>query len=258
MRIISMVPSWTETLLAAGLDVVGRTRYCLHPQDQVAKIPIVGGTKDIDWDLVYSLDADLILFDREENTLEMSEQCELPQLVTHVTSLESLQKELERLGDTFKNAFLIECALELYDILAKPNLKWDWNRIPAAEKTWGEQRGSIVYVIWKKPWMAVSRDTFIGSMLQKLGAQLQVFEDDSKYPVFEVSDHPNSFFLFSSEPYPFRQKEKELRNLGVSGALVNGELYSWYGVRALSLLRAEFAQHSFQGTRASYVQSSSS
>lgn len=247
MRIISMVPSWTETLVEAGLQVVGRTRYCIHPKKQVAEIPIVGGTKEIDWDLVYTLAPDLILFDREENTLEMSEQCEIPQLVTHVTDLRALQFELERLGDTFKNAQLIEWSLELYDLLEQPNLTWDWNQIPGAEKKWGKMQGPLIYVIWKKPWMAVSRKTFIGSMIEKLGGHLLQIEDENKYPVFEVSDYPEAFFLFSSEPYPFFQKENELRALGLSGALVNGESLSWYGIRALNFLKAEFARRSSQG-----------
>ena len=93
LRVISMVPSWTETLLYAGIQVVGRTRYCIHPADKVAQIPIVGGTKDIKWDLVQDLQADLVLLDREENPLEMAESSPIPFLATHVSSLRELARE---------------------------------------------------------------------------------------------------------------------------------------------------------------------
>ena len=90
MRIVSMVPSWTETLLKAGVNVVGRTRYCIHPPKLITNIPIVGGTKDVSWDLVEDLKPDLVLLDQEENPLEMAEECPVPYFATHVNSIESL------------------------------------------------------------------------------------------------------------------------------------------------------------------------
>lgn len=67
MRLISLVPSWNETLIECGLNVVGRSRYCIHPEDRVRDIPIVGGTKDIRWDRVREARPDLLVLDREEN-----------------------------------------------------------------------------------------------------------------------------------------------------------------------------------------------
>ena len=242
MRVVSMVPSWTETLLRAGVQVVGRTRFCIHPPKMITNIPVVGGTKDVDWNLVTDLKPDLVLFDQEENPLEMAEECPLPYLATHVNSLQALQKELARLGEHFENAKLMEYSIDAYDILQAPKPEWrfspppgflEWVRMPSRKYS------NVVYLIWKKPWMSVSRETYIGSVLEALGANVAVFEDGERYPVIELEDHKDSFFLFSSEPFPFHKKMNELKSLEVEGAIVNGEDYSWFGVRSLEFLKAQ-------------------
>src|SRR3954462_7806167 len=98
MKVISMVPSWTETLIECGVEVIGRTRFCIHPRQVVASIPVVGGTKDVNWQRVQLLNADLLILDREENPKWMAEQAPLPVLDTHVQSVDQLPRELERLG----------------------------------------------------------------------------------------------------------------------------------------------------------------
>ena len=67
-RVVSLVPSLTEALVAfgAGERVVGRTRYCLWPPRVVGKVPAVGGTKRADVRRV--LEPDLVVAVREENT----------------------------------------------------------------------------------------------------------------------------------------------------------------------------------------------
>lgn len=244
MRVVSLVPSWTETLIEAGVNVVGRTRYCIHPSEQVAKIPIVGGTKDVSWALVADLKPDLILFDKEENPLEMSEECPFKSLATHVYSLESLQYELARLGNQFENSFLIEQSLKVLDILETSTPTWDVADVPGLlewiEVPKGDSPKKVVYLIWKKPWMAVSKETYIGSVLRKLGAELVEFDELEKYPLLEIENYRDCLFLFSTEPFPFHSKKNELKllanKLGLSGALVNGESFSWFGTRSLSFL----------------------
>lgn len=242
MRVVSMVPSWTETLLRAGVQVIGRTRYCVHPPQKITNIPIVGGTKDIAWDLVMDLKPDLVLLDKEENPREMAEESPLPILTTHVESLSSLQVELARLGEIFENSALMEMSIDCLDIIEAPTPQWDnrkvpgfldWVRMPS--KPYSE----VLYMIWKKPWMCVSRETYIGSVLEKLGAKVVEFPEGEHYPILEMDDYRDNFFLFSSEPYPFHQKINELRDLGLEGAVVNGESYSWFGARSLEFLKAE-------------------
>lgn len=235
-----MVPSWTETLLHAGVQVVGRTRYCIHPADLVAQIPIVGGTKDIKWDLVQDLNADLLLLDQEENPLEMAESSPIPYLATHVSSLPDLQRELERLGDHFRNPVLVNLAVECLDFISEAKFKKWGPQIPGSIESIGlplQKKQKIIYLIWKKPWMAASKDTYIGSVLTSLGAEMVEFsEDENKYPVVDIDAHQDSFFLFSSEPFPFHKKQGELLKMGLSGAIVDGESYSWFGVRSLRFL----------------------
>jgi ABC-type Fe3+-hydroxamate transport system substrate-binding protein len=243
MRVVSMVPSWTETLLKAGVQVVGRTRFCIHPPKLITNVPIVGGTKEVSWDLVMDLKPDLVLLDQEENPLEMAEECPLPYLATHVTSLETLQKELVRLGDHFKNPTLIENAVLALDILEAPVPAWNQKKIPGFMewvKTPTENYEEVLYMIWKKPWMTVTKETYIGSVLQKLGAKLVEFPEGEKYPVLEEMEHfQKALLLFSSEPFPFEKKIAELKNEALEGAIVNGEDFSWFGVRSLEFLKRE-------------------
>lgn len=240
MRVVSMVPSWTETLLRAGVQVVGRTRFCIHPPKMITNIPIVGGTKDVSWDLVVDLKPDLVLLDEEENPLEMAEECPVPCLATHVSSLQNLQTELVRLGEYFKNPTLMELAVDCLDVLEAPKPVWNFEKIPGFlewVKPPSREYKNVVYLIWKKPWMSVSHETYIGSVLEKLGVTLVEFPEGEKYPVIEIEDYKDSFFLFSSEPYPFHKKISDLKALGIEGAIVNGESYSWFGVRGVEFLR---------------------
>jgi len=242
MRVVSMVPSWTETLLKAGIQVVGRTRYCVHPPQMITNIPIVGGTKDVDWRLVQDLRPDIVLLDQEENPLEMAEECPLTYIATHVNSVAALQKELERLAEFFENAKLMELSIDCYDVLQAPKPSWDHNKVPGFLQ-WvakpSKKYGRVVYVIWKKPWMGVSKETYIGSVLEMLGAKMVEFSEGDRYPVLEIEELDDVLFLFSSEPFPFVKKVQELRELGLEGAIVDGECYSWFGLRSLEFLKAQ-------------------
>ena len=87
--------------------------------------------------------------------------------------------------------------------------------------------------------MAAGPDTYIGSVLKYLGAEMIDFlEDENKYPVVDIETYRDCFFLFSSEPYPFDKKQEELRELGLSGCIVDGESYSWFGIRGIRFLRS--------------------
>ncbi|MGZ3768976.1 MAG: helical backbone metal receptor [Bdellovibrio sp.] len=239
MRVISMVPSWTETLLRAGVQVVGRTRFCIYPPKMITNIPIVGGTKDVYWDLVADLKPDIVLLDKEENPLDMAEQCPVAHFSTHVTSIESLYNELVRLGEYFQNPKLMEMAVKCLDILEAPKPIWNPQKIPGFMewvKMPADNPSKVIYLIWKKPWMTVSRETYIGSVLEKLGANLWDFAEGDKYPVIDIEEYKDTLFMFSSEPFPFAKKIVELKELGLEGAIVNGESYSWFGIRSLDFL----------------------
>ncbi len=250
MRVISQVPSWTETLIANKVNVVGRTRFCIHPEPQVSSIPTVGGTKDIDWEKVRQLKPDLLLLDKEENLKEMAEKAPCEVLVSHVETVHSMPGELEKLAQVFTGqarAFR-EMKSRYERVLAKPaNL---WSELPI--KIPGELQSirrdfknyeNLVYVIWKGPWMRVGEGTFIHSVLEHLGAKPFLNSAPAgKYPEFEIEkmNLEKTYFLFSSEPYPFLKKRKEIG--AFQGSVVDGESYSWFGVRALEFLERELTR----------------
>ncbi len=239
MRVISFVPSWSETLIEAGVGLCGRTRFCIHPKEQVNKIPIVGGTKNVDWAKVESLKPDLLIFDKEENPKEFTEKTQIPWLATHVVDLESCYKELHQLGQTFKNSQLSEWSSEMKGLLSKPKRKWDFSKIPGEiEKiNSGKKFESLLYLIWKNPWMTVTHETYIGSVLNYLGAPMEVIIGENRYPEVSEEQLKENYLLFSSEPFPFAKRKAELVDSGLTGSLIDGEKYSWYGIRSLSFLK---------------------
>lgn len=237
MRIISLVPSWTETLLEAGVSLVGRTRFCLHPREAVSTIPVVGGTKSADWEQIQSLKPDLLILDQEENPREFSEKG-IPYWASHVTDGKSLERDLKDLGQKLSNSKILSFAdrirrINVHPVPSNPHLG------SFAEDLLVSPNGNekIVYVIWKKPWMAVSPDTYIGFVLRKLGLTvLQLSDAGKKYPEFEMQKSDELFYLFSSEPYPFRRNKDEILDLGVKAAIVDGEKFSWFGIRSIRFL----------------------
>jgi len=242
MRVICLVPSLTETLIEYGVNVVGRSRFCIHPEDKVKGIAKVGGTKDINWDKCHLLAPDLVVFDREENLKSMAEECPFPWVATHITSVDNISEELEKL------ALVVDCR-EL-SVLAQ---QWqvlsqisdcslvDWANIPGqivGLRNELKQYKRIEYIIWRDPWMAISQQTFIASILQKLGFAPYLRRGDKPYPILseaELSD-PETFYLFSSEPFPFARHRQSLLDAGLNGAIVDGELFSWFGVRSYNAL----------------------
>lgn len=230
-----MVPSWTETLLWADVPVVGRTRFCIHPASQSLMLPAVGGTKDVDWQKVVGLKPDLVLLDKEENTEVMAQQCPLPWLATHVTSIQDMPQELERLSQALRASKLYDLSKRWQKVLSSPSPQL---KTAPAELEWVKKTHKdydhIVYVIWAHPWMAASQDTFIGSVCSWLG--WKIWQGTSKYPEFSPKDFPKTLFLCSSEPYPFLKKRQVLAELPGDVALVDGEKLSWFGLRSLEYL----------------------
>lgn len=249
MRLVSMVPSWTELLLECGFNVVGRTRYCIHPKNKVDPIAIVGGTKDISWTEIEPLKPDLIIFDQEENPKRFADQCPYPWWASHIENLKDVQRDLLKLRELFEqsapNSNLQKLDQVIVDWKAggdrKILVREHWSNLPGLiqwihqpEKDWQPER--VLYVIWKDPWMAVSSNTFIGSMCEKLAIKLPKFE--TKYPKIDLEkyDPKSTLVLFSSEPYPFAQHLDQLKDLKFPSALINGESFSWFGVRSLNFL----------------------
>jgi iron complex transport system substrate-binding protein len=243
MRIVSMVPSWTETLVESGANVVGRTRFCIHPSQKVKSIPILGGTKNWDLAKVAKAQPDWIVLDREENTAAMGEFPNTPLFVSHVRSVHDVSGEMRQMAQRFQRPHLTDLA-ERLDLVIKQIQRLDsvlelpsilhWIRKPEVPVE------KIVYVIWKSPWMSVSQKTFIGSMLSLFLSPEILFDSTELYPQVKLESFSerSTLLLFSSEPYPFAKHLEEIRKLPFPAAVVDGESWSWFGLRSLRFLEA--------------------
>ncbi len=242
MRVISLVPSWTETLIACGVNVVGRSRYCIHPGDQAKKIPVVGGTKDLDIKKIEALKPDILLLDKEENLPWMADLGRVH--CSHVCHTDDVPREILALAKLFDNTGLAGLAEEWRVLLEAPAYPRSsvadlpgvlkWLRVPEQEPE------VILYMIWRSPWMAVSRNTFVGSMFTQLGYGGRIPAFAEKYPKLDLGEYSSerTLLLFSSEPFPFAKKAQELMSLDFPSAIVDGEAYSWFGLRSLRFLQA--------------------
>ncbi|MCA0346688.1 MAG: helical backbone metal receptor [Actinobacteria bacterium] len=256
MRVVSLVPSLTETLIEAGANVVGRTRFCVHPEDKIALIPAVGGTKDLSWEKLKPLHPDLLILDQEENLPWMKAEAPCAVHVFHATSVADMPRQMQTLAGLFEAPVqlrLLEQARLWTQASVAPDLEWRFDDIPAElrrEVRSARRFEHVLYLIWKNPWMGVSQDTFIGSMFAKLGATALWPEFSEKYPKLDLAAHPpeTTLLLLSSEPFPFGEKWDQLPELApYARVLVDGESFSWFGVRSLRFLLSRQANSSRRG-----------
>lgn len=225
-RIVSLVPSQTEVLYHLGLDaeVVGITKFCVHPLDWWRTKQRIGGTKDIHISRIQDLQPDLVIANKEENVQEQVAALwnDVPVYVSDVANLP------EALGMIRDIGVLTGKAAAAQIICNSITTAFDFLKKPTAIK--------VAYLIWREPYMTVGSDTFIHQMLAAAGFE-NVFAAHTRYPAITVSDLQASgcdLVLLSSEPYPFKEKHlSELSGLlpGVPSLLVDGEMFSWFGTR---------------------------
>lgn len=240
-RVVSLVPSWTETLLAANINVVGRTRFCIHPAHQVQDITIVGGTKTVNEDAVTGLHPDFVIVDKQENTREMADQLSSAKhnlLVTDITDFKSLESSLIELSSKLKSEKLALFADRYRKLKDFDRSLFFKNIVLHGNVTEVQSAQNFEYVIWQKPFMVVGCHTFIAENFRRVGIELV-----HKLPYPEISEAQllRSFCLFSSEPYPFAKQYAELIQRGFKGVVVDGEKLSWFGIRNLLFLEASQA-----------------
>ncbi|MBR9856574.1 MAG: Fe3+-siderophores ABC transporter protein [Gammaproteobacteria bacterium] len=246
MRVVCMVPSWTETLIECGVNVVGRTRYCVYPADKVVSLPVVGGTKDVQWHKVAALAPDIVIFDKEENTREMAESCPFPYLATEVKSVHDMPETLTLLSQRLKSAALLDLSVRYQAVLEKKK-RCSPDVLPLLSSEFASSSSMLndprpwLYLIWRKPFMSVGSDTFIHSVFELLGFADKLLTFDDRYPMLEtqwIREH-NPVLLCSSEPYPFAAKLAQTReDLQLDAVLIDGEPLCWYGIRSLRYLES--------------------
>jgi len=230
MRIISTVPSLTELLYDLGLEenIVGITKFCIHPDSIYLSKTRIGGTKNLNLDKIKSLKPDLIISNKEENTKEQIEllQNEYDLILSDIQNKEDSINFIRELGIKCNripkaNELIIKLS-NIYD-----NLKSS-NKIKS------------LYLIWNKPIMSVGRDTYIHSMMKLLGLE-NVMATHTRYPVVSnetIKELKPELILLSSEPYPYTKShalEFQKHFPESKCILVNGELFSWYGSRLIHL-----------------------
>ncbi|KPJ83294.1 MAG: iron ABC transporter [Gemmatimonas sp. SG8_17] len=230
-RIISLVPSQTELLFDLGLDreIVGLTRFCVHPADRVQSKQRVGGTKRIDFRTIDRLQPDLIIGNKEENEradiLKLAES--YPVWMSDVVTLDGALDMIRQVGR----------------IVAKPDAADQLTtRIDAAFAALQPLNRPlrVAYLVWQKPFMVAGHDTFIDDMLGRCGMENAfAARNGGRYPEVTAEDVKTAeldAILLSSEPFPFNDKHRtEFADCfpGVPVYLVNGEMFSWYGSRLL-------------------------
>lgn len=227
-RIVSLVPSLTELVIDLGLKnrLVGRTRFCVHPADEVEQIPIMGGTKNPRLDKIKEAKPDLIIANREENRKghirQLRENFRVE--VTDIASVEDALITIHELG------VILERESQARQLTGKIKEVLDQRPEEPSLRT--------TYLIWKDPYMTVGHDTYIHSVMNHWGLN-NIFSDQKRYPqidFYELSKRQPELILLSSEPFPFKEKhlaEFEDAFPNTRTLLVEGEWFSWYGSHML-------------------------
>lgn len=237
-RIISVVPSQTELLADLGLDdeVIGITRFCVHPQKWFRAKTRVGGTKQLHRDQIASLNPDLIIANREENAKEQIDELAklFPVWISDVKTLNDAYVMMHAVGEITGKQ---EAALARTEKIKNAFREWRTDSKGIKPKNLNSKL-TCAYLIWNDPLMTIGGDTFIHHMLGKAGFE-NVFGNLQRYPQIsrDLLQEKNPDFLFlSSEPFPFRWQHADDMKKWFPHAemlLVDGEMFSWYGSRML-------------------------
>ncbi|GIU70031.1 MAG: iron ABC transporter [Candidatus Woesearchaeota archaeon] len=229
-KIISVVPSQTELLFDLGLndEVIGITKFCIHPEKWFREKERIGGTKKLNIEKIKALNPDLIIANKEENIKEDIEELQkyFPVWISDIYSLDDALNMIEAIG---KITDASPKAKEIINLI-----KQEFSRF---EKSIVEQKTlKTAYFIWYNPIMAAGNNTFIHSMLELCKFD-NVFKNMERYP--EITEEQlkianPELILLSSEPFPFKEKHVAYFKSICPNAivkLVDGEMFSWYGSR---------------------------
>jgi len=231
-RIISLVPSQTELLYDLGLndEVVGITKFCIHPKEWFKSKTRVGGTKEISLAKVSKLNPDLLIGNKEENEKENIEslKSQYPIWMSDIYTLQDALEMIEQIG------ILVDKSEKAIEISTTIKNSFEQFKIEISERFTGNYP-SVLYLIWRNPYLSAGKNTFIDSILSECG--FSNFITQERYPEINLDsiDSPDYIFL-SSEPYPFKDKHINELSLIYPNSkilLVDGEMFSWYGSRLL-------------------------
>jgi ABC-type Fe3+-hydroxamate transport system substrate-binding protein len=221
-RIVSLVPSITELLFDMGLgdNVVGVTKFCIHPANELITKTKIGGTKNLKLDLIKDLNPCLIIGNKEENVKDQILELEkiFPVWMSDCNSFEEGLAMILAIGEL--------CGVEELTEKLTSKIQNAYSELNVG------QGKSFIYFIWNEPKYIVGKGTFINSMLEKIGFvnSCNVF----RYPVWNGEDADIVFL--SSEPFPFKMEDvKQYAELFPNSKIIiiDGEMCSWYGSRMI-------------------------
>lgn len=228
VRIVCLVPSITELLCDLGLSeqVVGRTGFCIHPWETVKTIPKVGGTKDLKFDKIRELEPTHVVVNVDENRKEDAEALAefIPNIVvTHPLGLRDNLDLYRQMGKEFDREAEAEALCDRFE--------------QALRRVDDRPEQRVLYLIWKDPWMTISPETYISRTLELFNWRTVPATTDERYPEVDLADVDVDRVLLSSEPFHFKEHHvPEVEELvpGAKVSLIDGEMTSWYGSRAIA------------------------
>lgn len=234
-RIVSLVPSQTELLYDLGLEesIVGITKFCVHPFHFKATKKIIGGTKKVHFEKIRLLKPDVIIANKEENTIEIVEELSkiCPVWVTDIITLEDNLKMIEDFGQLFNKRTEAQKWIDKINFAHTDFLNFIQNK-PV---------NKVAYFIWANPYMVAAGETFINELL-KVNKFENIYDNNPKYAgrypevviqKIRIQGDPD-LVLLSSEPFPFTDEHAfELGRFThhAKTVFVDGEMFSWYGSR---------------------------
>jgi ABC-type Fe3+-hydroxamate transport system substrate-binding protein len=227
-RIVSLVPSITELLCDLGLaeQIVGRTGFCIHPWEIVKTIPKVGGTKDLKFDRIRELEPTHVVVNVDENRKEDAEALAefIPNVVvTHPLGPRDNLDLYRQMGREFDREAEAEKLCERFEA--------------ALARVEDRPEQKILYLIWRDPWMTISPETYISRTLGLFNWHTVPAGTDERYPEVDLGEVEMDRVLLSSEPFHFKKRHvEEVAQLvpGAEVSLIDGEMTSWYGSRAIA------------------------
>ena len=225
-RIISIVPSQTELLYELGLDmeVVGVTKFCVHPESWFRNKTRIGGTKTLNLEKIISLQPDLILANKEENDAAQVDALRklFPVWVSDIKTLDDALSMISSVGAITGKGPVAEKMVT--------KIRGNFNALPRKEEL-----PTAVYLVWNNPYMCAGTDTFIHEMMHYCGLRNCIGQE--RYPnisVEELAELKPEYIILSSEPFPFKKQHAEALMSKLPGTkvlLADGEMFSWYGSR---------------------------
>ena len=237
MRIVSLCPSLTELVfdLGRGEELVGRTKFCIHPADRVGAVESVGGTKNPKVERIVALAPDLVLLNEEENRREDADALAAAGVRCHTSfprDADGTAHMVRAIGEALGTSATRVRAEEIAADIERRSARVRAEAASRAPVRWA-------YLIWRGPWMAVNGDTFVDALLTQAGGENVFAAHADRYPVVtaqEIAAADPALVLLSTEPFPFQ--ERHARELaGATGLpperfrIVDGELLSWHGSR---------------------------